>query len=206
MLIKWGITFIVLVVEFATKEYQIKNTFLLKFRYSEKATKFEKIFYLKFDVKYWVASNFKWKIFSNFVAFSEYPNFTKQNWAHLSNIDFKILSGLKSKQSILGSNFGANNLKSERTSAKISCPKLSTYLKRRYKCMNNGILLPKIFWPTVRKNCSSDWENLLTCVAARPRIFKISEITRTIFSHSERSKQFLITECFSNLILEVSQI
>ena len=108
-----------------------------------------------------VTSIFKWKIFSNFVAFSEYPNFTKQNWAHLSNIDFKILSGLKSKQSILGSNFGANNLKSERTSAKISCPKLSTYLKRRYKCMNNGILLPKIFWPTVRKNCSSDWEKLL---------------------------------------------
>ena len=27
--------------------------------------------------RYWVASNFKWKIFSNFVAFSEYPNFTK---------------------------------------------------------------------------------------------------------------------------------
>ena len=26
--------------------------------------------------RYWVASNFKWKIFSNFVAFSEYPNFT----------------------------------------------------------------------------------------------------------------------------------
>ena len=26
---------------------------------------------------YLVASNFKWKMFSNFVAFSEYPNFTK---------------------------------------------------------------------------------------------------------------------------------
>ena len=26
--------------------------------------------------RYWVASNFKWEIFSNFVAFSEYPNFT----------------------------------------------------------------------------------------------------------------------------------
>ena len=26
---------------------------------------------------------------------------------------------------------------------------------------NNGILLPKLFWPTVRKNCSSDWEKLL---------------------------------------------
>ena len=25
----------------------------------------------------------------------------------------------------------------------------------------NGILLPKLFWPTVRKNCSSDPENLL---------------------------------------------
>ena len=25
---------------------------------------------------YWVSSNFKWKIFSNVVAFSEYPNFT----------------------------------------------------------------------------------------------------------------------------------
>ena len=24
-----------------------------------------------------------------------------------------------------------------------------------------GILLPKLFWPTVGKNCSSDWENLL---------------------------------------------
>ena len=25
----------------------------------------------------------------------------------------------------------------------------------------NGILLPKLFWPTVRKNCSSDRENIL---------------------------------------------
>ena len=25
----------------------------------------------------------------------------------------------------------------------------------------NGTLLPKLFWPTVRKNCSSDWEKLL---------------------------------------------
>ena len=24
----------------------------------------------------------------------------------------------------------------------------------------NGILLPKLFWPTVRKNCFSDWEKL----------------------------------------------
>ena len=26
--------------------------------------------------RYWVSSNFKWKIFSNCMAFSEYPNFT----------------------------------------------------------------------------------------------------------------------------------
>ena len=32
---------------------------------------------------------------------------------------------------------------------------LQTFFER------NGILLPKLFWPTVRKNCSSDWEKLL---------------------------------------------
>ena len=46
----------------------------VKFGYSERATKFEKIFNLKFDV----TEYFKWKIFSNFAAFSEYPNFIAQ--------------------------------------------------------------------------------------------------------------------------------
>ena len=54
-----------------------QNYFLLKFGYSEKATKFEKNLPLKIW-RYWVASNFKWIFFSNFVAFSEYPNF---NWS-----------------------------------------------------------------------------------------------------------------------------
>ena len=40
----------------------------------------------------------------------------------------------------------------------------------------------------------------------RPRICKIFEITRTIYSNSERSEQFLVTECLFNLFLEVSQI
>ena len=40
----------------------------------------------------------------------------------------------------------------------------------------------------------------------RPRICKIFEITRAIYSNSERSKQFLVTECIFNLFLEVSQI
>ena len=31
----------------------------------------------------------------------------------------------------------------------------------KQKVFRNGILLPKLFWPTMRKNCSSDWEKLL---------------------------------------------
>ena len=30
-----------------------------------------------------------------------------------------------------------------------------------YKLIGTGILLPKLFWPTVRKNCSTDWEKVL---------------------------------------------
>ena len=30
-----------------------------------------------------------------------------------------------------------------------------------YGIERNGILLPKLFWPTVRKNCSSDREEVL---------------------------------------------
>ena len=40
----------------------------------------------------------------------------------------------------------------------------------------------------------------------RPRIFRILEITWTIYSNCERSEQFLVTECFFNLFLEISQI
>ena len=42
----------------------------VKFGYSEKATKFEKIFHLKFSNVKFLVEDF----FSNFVAFSEYPN------------------------------------------------------------------------------------------------------------------------------------
>ena len=69
--------------------------------------------------------------------------------------------------------------------------------------VRNGILLPKLFWPTVRKICSSDREKLW---GWRPRIWKFFEITWTIYSNSERSEQFLVTECFFNLFLEVPHI
>ena len=44
----------------------------------------------------------------------------------------------------------------------------------KYTTASNGILLPKLFSPTVRRNCSSDWENW-------PRMCKNFEITETIF-------------------------
>ena len=40
----------------------------------------------------------------------------------------------------------------------------------------------------------------------RPRICKNFEITRTIYSNSERSDQLLVTECFFNLFLELPHI
>ena len=64
------------------------------------------------------------------------------------------------------------------------------------------------------QNCSDLlWEKKILVIEEkfeirgwRPRICKIFEITRTIYSNSERSEQFLVTECFFNLFLEVSQI
>ena len=59
-------------------------------------------------------------------------------------------------------------------------------------CKISGILLPKLFLPTVRKNCSSDREKLLKFEADAKNL-QIFEITRTIYSISERSEQFLVT-------------
>ena len=70
----------------------------------------------------------------------------------------------------------------------------------------DGILFQKLFWLTVRKNCSSVREKTFVIQGWRPRVCKIFEITRTIYSNSERSEQFLVTECFFNLFLEVSHI
>ena len=72
--------------------------------------------------------------------------------------------------------------------------------------LKNGILLPKLFWPIVRKNCSTWSRKTFEIQGWRPRICKNFEITRTICSNSERSEQFWVTECFFNLFLEVSQI
>ena len=69
-----------------------------------------------------------------------------------------------------------------------------------------GIFLPKLFWLTLRKNCSSDQEEILKFEAEGREFAKIFEITRAINSNSERSERFLVIEYFYNLFLEVSQI
>ena len=63
----------------------------------------------------------------------------------------------------------------------------------------------KIVLPTVRKKCSSDREKLLKFEAEGQEFAKIlRSLNKTIYSNSERSEQFLVTECFFNLFLEVS--
>ena len=48
----------------------------------------------------------------------------------------------------------------------------------------NGILLPKLFWPTVRKKCSSDWGKLLNFEVEDQEIAKIlrslEQFTQTV--------------------------
>ena len=42
--------------------------------------------------------------------------------------------------------------------------------------VDSGILLPKLFWPTVRKNCSSDPEEVLKFVAEGWEFAKFSRL------------------------------
>ena len=50
------------------------------------------------------------------------------------------------------------------------CGKSEPELQNNIK---NGILLPKLFWPTVRKSCSSDWDFFFQIQDQRPRIRQI---------------------------------
>ena len=40
----------------------------------------------------------------------------------------------------------------------------------------NGVLLSKLFWPTVRKNCSSDWEKILKFEAEGQEFANVANI------------------------------
>ena len=55
-----------------------------------------------------------------------------------------------------------------------SCQSKKKYCKKILVYISvNGILLPKLFWPTVRKNCSSDREKLLKFEAESREFSKI---------------------------------
>ena len=70
-------------------------------------------------------------------------------------------------------------------------------MKKRNLLKNNknGILLPKLFWPTVRKIILVIKKNFWNSWPSASNLQNF-EITRTIYSNSERSEQFLVTECF----------
>ena len=54
------------------------------------------------------------------------------------------------------------------------------------------------------QNCSDLlWEKIVLVIKKNFWNCKIFEITRTIYSNSESSEQFLVTECLFNLFLEV---
>ena len=53
-----------------------------------------------------------------------------------------------------------NTMTTPRSSTMKRCGTQSRLLTRNGR-YGNGILLQKLFWPTVRINCSSDWEKLL---------------------------------------------
>ena len=54
-----------------------------------------------------------------------------------------------------------------------------------YSKLRNGTLLPKLFWPTVRKKCSSDREKLLKFEAAGREFAKfLRSLNRTIYSNN----------------------
>ena len=70
---------------------------------------------------------------------------------------------------------------------------------------NNWYFVTKIVLTYCEKNCSSDREKNFWNLRLKAEYLQF-EITRTIYSNSERSEQFLVTECFFNLFLELSHI
>ena len=71
--------------------------------------------------------------------------------------------------------------------------------------MNNSILFPKLFWPAVRKNDSTDWEKLLKFEAEGQEFARFlrsqEQLIRTVKAKNNFEKEY-----FFNLFLEVSQI
>ena len=102
-------------------------------------------------------------------------------------------------QNFANSRPSASNFKSFSWSLKVSKSQ-----NKFMKLKKNGILLPKLFWTTVRKKCSSNLGKNFKFEAKVENFQKFGDHKNS--SNSERSEQFLVTECFFNLFLEISQI
>ena len=76
------------------------------------------------------------------------------------------------------------------------------------KSYNFGILLPKLFWPTVRKNCSSDREKVLKFEAEGQEFAKILRSLKQFVQKVQwKVKTIFVKECFFNfdiILLKVS--
>ena len=60
---------------------------------------------------------------------------------------------------------------------------------------NNGILLPKLFWPNVRKKCFSDREKLLKFEVEGGEFTKFLRSLEQ-FIQTVKGQKDLVTECF----------
>ena len=76
------------------------------------------------------------------------------------------------------------------------------------KLQKMGILYGAIIYIHLMVFCLENCPKLLKGIirGQRLRICKNFEITRTIYSNSERSEQLLVTVCVFNLFLEVSHV
>ena len=63
-------------------------------------------------------------------------------------------------------------------------------------------MLPNLFWPSVRKKCSSDREKLLKIDAECQEFAKflrsLEQLIQTV--KGQKSEQLLVTECFFKLV------
>ena len=66
-----------------------------------------------------------------------------------------------------------------------------------------GILLPKLFWPTVRKKCSRIF---LKFEAEGKEFAKFLRSLEQLIQTLKGKNKFLVTGCFLNLFLEVFQV
>ena len=66
----------------------------------------------------------------------------------------------------------------------------------------HGILFQKLFWPTRRKNCSSDWEKVLKIPVRSLIMFKNQQ--SNLFEQS-KGQNFFETKYFFNFLLDVSK-